>query len=160
MSIILGIDPGFRKTGYGVIQECSGKAYYLTSGCIFPKGSLATLFKEVQALIEEYKPTEAAIEQIFFHRNARSALVLGQARSMALLAFELAGMNIKDYAARHIKQSITGYGAANKVQMQMMIQQLLHLSSTPSEDAADALGLALCHMHHAHSIINKLEKAV
>jgi crossover junction endodeoxyribonuclease RuvC len=149
--IILGIDPGSHKMGYGVLKYVQRQPYYLASGVIASKGSLAVLFTELQTIIRQYKPTEAAVEQIFFHQHARSALVLGQARGVALLALELAHLPITGYAARSVKQTITGYGNATKTQMQQMIQKLLHLSAIPRVDAADALSVALCHIYH-HNI--------
>lgn len=148
MSIILGIDPGSQRTGYGVIQCHQGKAYYLASGCIMPKGSLSLLFQELQVIIAQYQPHEAALEQVFFYKNPRSALVLGQARGAILVALELAKLPITGYAARQVKQAVVGYGGAEKVQIQHMVQQLLKLSGLPGPDAADALAIALCHTHH------------
>jgi crossover junction endodeoxyribonuclease RuvC len=145
MSIILGIDPGSQRTGYGLIKTNKGKSYYLASGCILAKGSLSQLFEALKAIIEQYHPNEAAIEQVFCYKNPRSALVLGQARGAILVALELAKLPITGYAARQIKQATVGYGAATKEQMQHMVQQLLQLSGLPGPDAADALAIALCH---------------
>lgn len=145
MSTILGIDPGSIKTGYGVIQIQHNQAIYLASGCIAAKGSLSKLFEGIQKVMHQYQPNEAAIEQVFVNINTRSALVLGQARGVALLALELAQLPVKDYAARQVKQAIVGYGAATKAQMQYMIKQLLNLPSCLPEDSSDALGVALCH---------------
>ena len=148
--IIIGIDPGSRIMGYGVLEYSNRQVNYLDSGCIqSTKGSLAVLFQDLQSIIHTYQPEEAAIEEVFFHRNPKSTLVLGQARGVALLALEIAKLPIKSYAARQVKQVVTGYGGANKVQIQHMVQQLLKLSKIPATDAADALGVALCHIHHS-----------
>lgn len=149
MSLILGIDPGSRKTGYGLLRYFNKDIHYIESGCIqSTEGSLVSVFTGLQSVIKTYQPTEMAIEQVFFHRYPKSALVLGQARGVALLAAQLHKLPIKHYAPRQIKQAMTGYGAAKKEQMQYMMQQLLKLSGLPSPDAADALSIALCHIHH------------
>lgn len=149
--IILGIDPGSQRTGYGFIQIHQGKPHYLASGCIMVKGSLPHLFTELQTLIADYQPTEAAIEQVFVNCNPRAALVLGEARGIAKLALELAQLPTQDYATRQVKQAVVGYGGANKFQIQQMVKQLLYLSEAPPSDPADALAIALCHAQYAWS---------
>ncbi|MES2142547.1 MAG: crossover junction endodeoxyribonuclease RuvC [Pseudomonadota bacterium] len=150
MSIILGIDPGSRFTGYGIIQSEKSQLSYLDSGCIKLGNSpfserLEKIFTSLQTLLTQYKPTEAAIEQVFFHVNPNAALKLGQARGAAIVAAAVAKLTVSEYSARQVKQSVVGYGAANKQQVQHMVRMLLNLTSTPQVDAADALAVALCH---------------
>jgi crossover junction endodeoxyribonuclease RuvC len=150
VAVIVGIDPGSRVTGYGVIYSEKMQLCYLGSGCIklgngpFPE-RLEKIFSSLQAILEQYKPTEAAIEQVFFHINANAALKLGQARGAAIVAAAVAKLAISEYSARQVKQSVVGYGAANKQQVQHMVRVLLNLSCEPQTDAADALALAVCH---------------
>lgn len=150
--IILGIDPGSRITGYGVIAVEQGKTYYLTSGCIrlvSPNWleKCHTLYISLQQIIETYHPTEAAIERVFMHVNPASALKLGQARGAAITALAHHDLSLAEYTARQVKQAIVGYGAAQKNQVQQMVQALLSLSGLPQADAGDALAIALCHSH-------------
>ena len=155
MSIILGIDPGSRTTGYGLVESRRGQPHYLASGCIrlVQQGNLAArlecLFASLQSLVSDYKPTEAAIEQVFVGKSAGSALKLGQARGVAVLVPALAGLEVHEYAARRIKQAVAGTGAADKMQVQSMVVRLLKLNAAPAEDAADALAVALCHLYSA-----------
>ena len=156
MSIILGIDPGSRVTGYGVVATCgaSMQPRYLASGCIRLDGKaiaprLQTIFESLQQLIEQYRPDEFAIEQVFVGKSASSALKLGQARGVALLAASMLDLPIAEYAARSIKQAVTGTGAADKEQVQSMVVRLLGLNAAPQADAADALAVALCHCQTA-----------
>jgi crossover junction endodeoxyribonuclease RuvC len=150
MAIILGIDPGSYTTGYGIIQSENSQLVYVDSGCIklanisFPE-RLQQIFLGLQSVIQQTMPTEAAIEQIFFHINPNTALKLGQARGAALVAMGIAKITVSEYSARQVKQSVVGYGAASKQQVQHMVRVLLNLSSTPQADAADALAIALCH---------------
>lgn len=153
MATILGLDPGSRITGYGFILLKTQGYAYLASGCVRVKGEdlpqrLQHIFLSIHGLIQQHQPQHAAIEQVFFHRNADSALKLGQARGAAIVA--MAGYNIPtaEYTARQVKQSVVGYGAAKKEQVQHMVCTLLNLSDTPQEDAADALAVAICHGHH------------
>ncbi len=149
-AIILGIDPGSCITGYGVIQVEGSQLSYLDSGCIkvakvaFAE-RLEKIFSGLQSVVEQYKPNEAAIEQVFMHINANAALKLGQARGAALVAAALAKLIVSEYSARQVKQSVVGYGAANKQQVQHMVRLLLSLDSSPQADAADALAIAICH---------------
>lgn len=150
MTIILGIDPGSRITGYGVIRIERSRHHYLASGCIRMKdvsvaSRLSQIFQGIRQITEEHQPHEVAIEQIFMHRNPNSALKLGQARGVAIVAASLHGVPIAEYSARQVKQSVVGYGAAEKVQVQHMVRTLLNLSGLPQADAADALAIALCH---------------
>lgn len=153
MTLILGIDPGSRKTGFGLINAINfsgSKISYVTSGIIrLPDAELPVrlkvIFDSITEIIQQYSPTEMAIEDIFFARNPQSALKLGQARGAAIVAGAAAGLPISEYAARLVKQSVVGSGAADKIQVQHMVMHLLKLPSAPTEDAADALAVALCH---------------
>lgn len=149
-TIIVGIDPGSRFTGYGIIQSGKSQLTYLDSGCIKLGTSpfserLEKIFNGLQRVLNQYQPTEAAIEQVFFHINPNTALKLGQARGAAITALAVAKLAISEYSARQVKQSVVGYGAANKDQVQQMVRLLLNLNSTPQADAADALAVAVCH---------------
>lgn len=149
---ILGIDPGSRITGYGVIDVKGNHSRYVTSGCIRIKADdwgerLGTIFTGLGTIINEFKPQEFAIEQVFMHRNADSALKLGQARGAAICAGVHNMLPLAEYSARAIKQAIVGKGGAAKTQVQHMVKVLLNLNDTPQEDAADALAVALCHAH-------------
>lgn len=150
MTIILGIDPGSCFTGYGIIQSEKAKLSYLDSGCIKLDNAsfserLEKIFNSLQILTNQYKPTEAAIEQVFFHINPNAALKLGQARGAAIASAAVAKLSVHEYSARQIKQSVVGYGAASKQQVQHMVRILLNLASIPKTDAADALAAAICH---------------
>lgn len=150
--IILGIDPGSRITGYGVIQLEKSKITYLASGVVRTT-SLATadklqqIFSGIREVMISYAPEEIAIEQVFLSRNFMSALKLGQARGVAIVAASQEGCPVAEYSARQIKSAVVGYGAAEKNQVQQMVKQLLQLSGIPQADAADALACAICHAH-------------
>ncbi|NGX39875.1 MAG: Crossover junction endodeoxyribonuclease RuvC [Chlamydiae bacterium] len=150
--IILGIDPGTRITGYGVIQLASQQIEALDYGAIRPPPKATSskryliIFEGIESLIHKHRPDALSVESQFMHRNAMSAMKLGMAKAMALLAAERAGIPIFEYAPRKAKQAVVGNGAASKEQVQRMMQTLLQLPSLPTpEDAADALALALCH---------------
>lgn len=150
MTLILGIDPGSQKTGFGVINAVGAKTAYVTSGIIrLPQGPLPErlkiIFDSISTIIEQHGPVAMAVEDIFFARDPRAALKLGQARGAAIVAGVNAGLSVAEYAARTVKQSVVGNGAASKEQVQFMVSRLLNLSSSPAEDAADALAVALCH---------------
>lgn len=152
MSIILGIDPGSLKTGFGVIDTQSRQPVYVTSGVIrLPTGALPErlkiIFDGISQIIGEYQPDEFAIEQVFMAKSAGSALKLGQARGAAIVAAVHANLPVAEYEARKVKQAVVGSGAATKEQVQHMVKTLLKLPGTPQEDAADALAVALCHSH-------------
>ncbi len=147
---ILGIDPGSRLTGFGIVDCAGDKASYVASGSVdsiqgdFP-ARLKLIFRSVGEIVAEFRPDVVAIESVFMHRNASSALKLGHARSAAICAtFELE-LEVFEYAPREIKQAVVGTGAASKDQVQHMIMHLLQLEGEPSPDAADALAAALCH---------------
>ena len=148
---VLGIDPGSRTTGYGVIEE-GETLRYVASGCIettrgaFP-GRLADIFRGVEAVIAEHAPDEFVIEEVFVARNPQSALKLGQARGAAIAAAVDADLPVSEYAARSVKQAVVGTGRATKEQVQYMVRVLLSLSAPPPSDAADALAVAICHVN-------------
>lgn len=149
MTVIIGIDPGSRRTGYGIIRLEGNRHIYLTSGYLdltsYPTCErLRQIFLGLQTIIESYQPHEAAIEQVFMQENANSALKLGQARGAAIVAL---AMPVAEYSARQVKKSVVGHGAANKDQVQFMVKRLLNLSGNLQPDAADALAVALCHAH-------------
>ena len=164
MTRILGIDPGSRITGYGIIEETSrGSNRYIASGSIrikadsFPE-RLKQIFDGITEVIALYQPTEMAIEQLFMHKNADSALKLGQARGAAICASMNAGLPVSEYAARQVKQAIVGKGGAEKSQVQHMVKILLCIQGELQEDAGDALGISLCHSHYQQTE-QRLKKA-
>jgi len=147
---ILGIDPGSRLTGFGVV-DCDGhQSAYVGSGAVrsidgdFPE-RLKLIFRSIGEIVAQYRPNVVAIESVFMHKNPSSALKLGHARSAAICATFSLELEIYEYAPREIKQAIVGTGAATKEQIQHMIMHLLNLEGKPSPDAADALAAALCH---------------
>jgi crossover junction endodeoxyribonuclease RuvC len=152
MTNILGIDPGSRITGFGVIALESKKISYITSGCIrlekqaLPQ-RLLEIFNNINELIQAFQPTEFAIEKVFISKNVDSALKLGQARGAAMVAAAQNHLNIFEYSPNEVKQAIVGKGHADKTQVQHMIKILLNLPISPQSDAADALAIALCHAH-------------
>ena len=152
---VLGIDPGSRVTGFGVVQVLrNGRIEYIASGCVrVPKGELAdrlkTVYDGVTEIINTYQPTMLAIEKVFMAKNADSALKLGQARGAAILAGANQMLDIAEYTALQIKRAAVGKGHAGKQQVQHMVKALLGLSAAPQADAADALACAICHAHHA-----------
>jgi len=149
---ILGIDPGSRLTGYGVIAVTGTQQTWLASGTLRLNQAtfaerLRHLYEQLSAIITQWQPDEFAIEQIFSHRNADSALKLGQARGVALCVAALHDLPVHEYSARSIKQSVVGTGAADKIQIQHMVKTLLSRPVSPQADEADALATALCHAH-------------
>jgi len=162
---ILGIDPGSRITGYGVIDVEGNQSRYVTSGCIRISSDdwgqrLGTIFAELGCIIREFMPHEFAVEQVFMHRNADSALKLGQARGAAICAGVAHDLQLAEYAAKAIKQAVVGKGGASKDQVQHMVRVLLNLNASPQEDAADALAVALCHAHTAQTLAQLPKKKI
>ena len=157
---ILGIDPGSRLTGFGVLDFQADQPVYVASGAIssvdgeFPQ-RLKRIFESVTQIVDEYRPDALAIESVFVHKNPGSALKLGHARSAALCATFALDIDVFEYAPREIKQAIVGTGGATKEQVQHMVVSLLRLDGKPSPDAADALAAALCHGHHRR-LFNRL----
>lgn len=148
--LILGIDPGSRCTGYGIIWTAGSKQGCVTFGQILTKVTdlhlrLHQIQTELFTVIKTHHPDEAAIEQVFTFHNHQAALKLGQARGAALVATATHALPLSEYSARQVKQSVVGYGAANKSQVQHMVKLLLKLKKAPPSDAADALAIALCH---------------
>ncbi len=166
MTRILGIDPGSRITGYGLIDMLGATTGYVDSGCIrTPSGHalsdrLRSIFEAVDQIITQYEPAEMAVEQVFMHRNPDSALKLGQARGVAICAGALRDLPISEYAPRAIKLAVVGSGGAAKEQVQHMVRALLELSSSPQSDAADALAVALCHAHTLQTLSRLGTKAM
>ncbi|GAA3908601.1 crossover junction endodeoxyribonuclease RuvC [Halomonas cibimaris] len=149
---LLGVDPGSRITGYGVIDVLNGKPRYVASGCIRTgdgalEQRLARIYAGLANVTSEYRPDDAAIERVFLAKNPDSALKLGQARGSALVCLANHGLAVAEYAARQVKQAVTGQGGADKTQVQHMVTAMLRLSATPQEDAADALAIALTHAY-------------
>jgi crossover junction endodeoxyribonuclease RuvC len=146
---IIGIDPGSRRTGYGVIQVKGNRHIHIASGYLnvseFPTCErLRKIYQGLCEIVQMYQPDEAAVEQVFMQDNPNSALKLGQARGAAIVALS---MPVAEYAAREVKKSVVGHGAAAKDQVQFMVKRLLNLSGDLQADAADALAIALCHAH-------------
>ncbi len=149
---ILGIDPGSQATGFGIVDWRDGDASYVASGAIRTRGAafaprLRQIFDGVLELVREYRPAEVAIERVFMHRNADSALKLGQARGAAICAAYSASPVVFEYAPREVKLAVVGQGGALKEQVQLMVKTLLRLQGELGPDAADAIGLALCHAY-------------
>ncbi len=158
MTTILGIDPGSRITGYGIVQQQGAKFHYIGSGCIrTPNKDLSikldTIFAGVSEIIQQYKPDTFAIEQVFLAHNPDSALKLGQARGSAIVAATQGLLPVFEYSARQIKQAVVGSGAADKSQVQHMVQHILKLDGKPQADAADALAVAICHGNTNQSLV-------
>ncbi len=154
---ILGIDPGSRCTGFGIIDVRGDRATAVHAGVIktgageFPE-RLGVIFRGIRDLVREYRPGEVAVENVFVSKNAASALKLGQARGAAISAAICEELPVSEYSPRSVKQAIVGRGGADKVQVQHMVCVLLSLAETPAEDAADALAVALCHQHTKQSL--------
>lgn len=154
MSIILGVDPGLQKTGWGIISVRNNALSFLGSGTIRTKPAdampvrLKTLHEGLSEVIAHYRPDVAAVEETFINKNAASSLKLGQARGAILLSLQLAGLPLYEYAATLVKKSVVGTGHAQKDQIGMMVRTLLPASDAKSEDAADALAVAICHSSH------------
>ena len=149
---ILGIDPGLRITGFGVIDKVGARLTYVTSGCVKSgEGELPerikVLLDGLSEVIAANRPHQSAVEKVFVNVNPQSTLLLGQARGAAICAAVLAGLPVAEYTALQVKQSVVGAGKAGKEQVQMMVRRLLSLPGDPSPDAADALACAICHAH-------------
>jgi crossover junction endodeoxyribonuclease RuvC len=154
--IILGVDPGTAITGYGVLKSDGDALEMVAYGTVTTPPDwkmpqrLVAIHRELAALIEQYQPTDAVVEKLFFSKNVRTALSVGQARGVALLAAAQANLTIHEYTPLQIKQAIVGYGRAEKQQIQQMVKVLLQLDFVPQpDDAADALAIAICHAHSA-----------
>jgi crossover junction endodeoxyribonuclease RuvC len=157
---ILGIDPGLRITGFGVIDKTGQKLAYVTSGCIRTKDTeslperIRTLLQGIGEVIATHKPEESAVEKVFVNVNPQSTLLLGQARGAAISALVAADLPVSEYTALQVKQAVVGHGKAAKEQVQQMVMRLLQLPGAPSPDAADALACAICHAHGGQGLGN------
>ena len=153
--IILGIDPGSRITGYGIISKEGNRLIHIDNGAIFTQSAkdfpqrLQQIFVGLSAIIEQYRPEAVAVENVFLAKNAQSALKLGQARGAAIVAAVCVGLSVFEYTALQVKQAVVGSGRAEKQQVQHMIKVLLNLPEVAQEDASDALAVAVCHAHSA-----------
>lgn len=153
MVIVLGVDPGSRCTGYGIVQDDAAGPKLLAFGTIrtevehFPD-RLKVIYDGIFKVAQRYEASELSIEQVFMSKNADSALKLGQARGAAICGALNAGLSVHEYAARQVKQALVGKGSAEKAQVQHMVRYLLGLKTSLPVDASDALGIALCHLHH------------
>ena len=152
--LTLGIDPGTATTGYGLITEKRSKLVFIDHGIIStskkesPQSRLRRIYSELKAIISEYKPKMIAIEKLYFGVNSKTAISVGQARGMSLLAAAEAKVPVTEYSPLEVKMAVTGYGKADKKQVQQMVKTLLRLSDLPKpDDAADALAIAICHVH-------------
>jgi len=154
---ILGIDPGLRITGFGVIHKQGSKLTYIASGTIKTSDAdlprrLKTILAGVSEVVQTYQPDCAAIEKVFVNVNPQSTLLLGQARGAAICALVHNNLAVAEYTALQVKQAVVGHGKAAKQQMQDMVQRLLVLPGLPGTDAADALGVAICHAHSSETL--------
>lgn len=157
--VILGVDPGTAITGYGVIShDGAGRLKYISHGCVRTEPAenlgarLLLIYDALGGILDEYKPDVVSIEQLFFNRNVTTALSVGQARGVALLAAALRGIPVLEFTPLEVKQAVAGYGRADKRQVQSMVRALLHLEDIPKpDDAADALAIAICCAHHTHN---------
>lgn len=152
--VIIGIDPGSRVTGYGIIDHVGERLRHVHSGFIRVKGDrlphkLGDIFEQVSQLIEEYKPEQMGIESVFMNKNADSALKLGQARGAAICAAWQGAVDVHEYAPREVKLALVGTGSADKSQVNHMVCRLLSLQETVQADEADALAIAICHAQQA-----------
>ncbi|MCL4459527.1 MAG: crossover junction endodeoxyribonuclease RuvC [Chloroflexi bacterium] len=152
--IVLGIDPGTATMGYGLVQAQGEQLSLIDYGTLTTPATLPvanrlrTLYQELLGLIQRYQPNEVALEELFFNKNIRTALAVGEARGVAMLAAANCGLTVSEYTPLQIKQAIVGYGRARKEQIQQMVRLLLGLDFLPQpDDAADALALAICHLH-------------
>ena len=149
---ILGLDPGLRITGFGLVDQLGTQLRYVASGCIKTKdgelpGRLKTLLDGVREVIATYQPDVVAVEKVFVNVNPQSTLLLGQARGAAISALVHGGLPVAEYTALQVKQAVVGHGKADKEQVQAMVVRLLNLPGVPGADAADALACAICHAH-------------
>ena len=153
--ITLGIDPGTATTGYGIVRDArDGRLYEIGHGVIRTDSKtpyplrLKAIYDELTALIEQYKPQAIAVEELFFNKNVSSAILVGQARGVVILTGVLADLELSEYTPLQVKEAVTGYGRAEKIQVQQMVKTLLGLADIPRpDDAADALAVAICHLH-------------
>jgi crossover junction endodeoxyribonuclease RuvC len=161
---IIGIDPGLRRTGWGIVESLGSRLSFLGAGTIFPKESallserLCAIHDGLAEVLAEFAPDEAAVEATFVNRDAAATLKLGQARGVAMLAPARLGIVVAEYAPNAVKKAIVGAGHAEKVQIRMMISVLLPRAEFDTDDSADALAIAICHAHH-RGVAVKLARA-
>ena len=154
---VLGLDPGLRHTGWGVIDVAGNRLVYIADGVVHAAidaslaARLVSLFRQLTAVLERFHPDEAAVEETFVNRNPASTLKLGVARGVALLAPAERGLPVAEYSANLIKKSVVGAGHADKAQVQLMVRRILPGCALGEPDAADALAVAICHAHHAET---------
>ncbi|MFZ5756574.1 MAG: crossover junction endodeoxyribonuclease RuvC [Pseudomonadota bacterium] len=160
MTLILGIDPGSRVTGWGLIRQTGSRNEFIDCGCLWVGEKeedvtvrLRDIYAGIQQVIAKHAPAEAAIEKVFMGKSADSALKLGQARGVAMVAAVNAGLPLAEYSAKQVKQAVVGKGSAEKFQVQQMVKMLLRLPEVPPADAADALAVAICHANTRTSLI-------
>lgn len=159
---ILGIDPGLRNTGFGIIDAQRAQLNYVASGVISTAhkdigdlpGRIGVLYEGVHEIVQHYQPQTSAIEIVFVNVNPQSTLMLGQARGALISALVSCRLHVSEYTALQLKKSVVGHGKARKEQVQEMVTRLLKLPAHPSADAADALALAICHAHAGHSMLH------
>ncbi len=162
---VLGIDPGSRITGYGIVEQQGNRLVHVDNGAIFTDsatdfaGRLKQIFEGLSAVIAEYRPDQVAVENIFFSTNVQSALKLGQARGAAIVAAVHAGLPVAEYSALQVKQAVVGQGRAEKGQVQKMLKALLGLPEIAQADASDALAVAVCHIN-SHELLAHAVPAV
>ena len=163
---ILGIDPGYAILGWGILDMKGNHFSVVDYGAVTTDAKmempvrLQHLYTQLTAIIEQYQPEEAAIEELFFNNNAKTAIMVGQARGVAVLACVNGGLEISEYTPLQIKQDLVGYGRADKKQLQAMVKAVLNLSEVPKpDDTADAVAAAICHGHSAGNRVRKLLKA-
>ncbi len=156
--IILGIDPGSQKTGFGLVKKSGNRLTHVENGTFYLKDhkrysdKLAALHQELSAIIAAFKPEALVVENIFFHKNPKSMQKLAEVRGAVILSGAIAGLTIFEFSPREVKKAVTGYGNASKDQMQLMVKRLLCLSDLAEENASDALALAICHANSCTQI--------
>lgn len=160
--IIMGVDPGTATTGYGILEQSGNRFKPIEYGVITTCKELAIedrlyeIFLGVNRIIEAYKPEHLAVEELFFNKNTKTALAVGQARGVIILASRLKELPVFEYTPLQVKQAVVGYGRAEKQQVQFMVKAILNLVETPKpDDAADALAIAICHGHSYHSVLRQ-----
>jgi len=160
--IILGVDPGTAITGYGIIHVEGNRFNPLDYGCIYTEADIGSerrlkiIYEKVCTLQEQYRPDQMAVEELFFNKNIRTALSVGQARGVILLAAALKGIKVSEYTPLQVKQAVVGYGRAHKQQVQQMVKIFLNLKEIPKpDDAADALAVAICHAHFKQTMVRR-----
>jgi crossover junction endodeoxyribonuclease RuvC len=159
---ILGIDPGLRRTGWGIVESCGNRLGFIACGSVDTNEKhglavrLVALHDGLTRVIDEFRPDEAAVETTFVNSNAAATLKLGQARGIAMLVPARSGVSVAEYAPNLVKKTIVGAGHGEKAQIRMMIGILLPKADPRTEDAADALAIAVCHAHHRQSVVLKV----